>query len=74
MRLTYPAIAVAAATFAATLALAPALANVAQQLDLNQFWMAPADDAPVVTQKATPNCVSPFGKLVDALGNKDCQS
>ena len=73
MRLTYPTIAVAAATFAATLALAPVLVNAAQHLDLSQFLTMPAHEAPVttVTQEA-PNCASALGLLADALGDKDC--
>ena len=74
MRVTYPAIAIAAATFAATLAFAPALAQVAQNIDLNfgQFLAAPEQQAPVATAKQEPNCKSPMGRLVDALGEKDC--
>lgn len=73
MRLTYPTIAVAAATFAATLALAPLLANAVGHLDLNlsQFLTAP-ETAPVAVAPHAPNCASPMGMLVDALGNKDC--
>jgi len=74
MRLTFPTIAIAAATFAATLAFAPVLANVIGHLDLDlgQFLTVP-EKAPVatVTQQA-PNCASALGLLADALGNKDC--
>ena len=72
MRLTYPTIAIAAATFAATLAFAPALANVVGHLDLDlgQFLTVP-EKAPVATD-TQPNCWSPLGVLVDALGEKDC--
>jgi hypothetical protein len=73
MRLTYPTIAIAAATFAATLAFAPTLANAVQHLDLDlgQFLAAP-EKAPVATATKEPNCRSPLGMLVDALGDKDC--
>ena len=73
MRLTYPTIAVAAATFAATLAFAPVLANVVGHLDLDlgQILTAP-EKAPVATAAQRPNCRTPFGMLVDALGDKDC--
>ncbi len=72
MRITYPTIAVAAATFAATLALAPALAQVAQHLDLSQFLTVHAEATPVTTVKQEPNCASALGLLADALGDKDC--
>ncbi len=73
MQLTIPTIAIAAGTFAATLALAPALANVdvGQYLDLTQFLTAP-EKAPVATVTQKPNCRSALGMLVDALGDKDC--
>lgn len=74
MRLIPLTIAIAAATFAATLALAPALAdvNVGRFLDLKQFRTAPekAPAAPPATQ--VPNCRSALGVIVDALRNKDC--
>lgn len=73
MRLTIPTIAIAAATFAATLALAPALADAAQKFDLSQFLTLTAPDkAPVAVAKQTPNCASALGALVDALGKKHC--
>ena len=73
MRLTYPTIAIAAATFAATLALAPAIADAAQNLDLGQFLTLTAPEkAPVATVVQQPNCQNPFGMLADALGDKDC--
>ena len=73
MRLTFPTIAVAAATFAATLAFAPVLANAVGHLDLDlsQFLTAPKE-APVAVAPQAPNCASPMGVLVDALGSKDC--
>ena len=74
MRLTPPAIAIAAATFAATLALAPALAdvNVSRYLDLKQFLTAP-EKAPAATPTTqVPNCRSALGVIVDALRDKDC--
>jgi hypothetical protein len=73
MRLTYPTIAITAATFAATLAFAPVLAHVVGHLDLDlgQFLTAP-EKAPVATATQAPNCWSPLGALVDALGDKDC--
>ena len=74
MRLTYPTIAIAAATFAATLALAPAIADAAQRLHLEQFLTLTAPEkAPVATATQEPNCWSPLGVLVDALGDKDCR-
>jgi len=73
MRLSYPTIAIAAATFAATLARAPAIADAAQNLNLEQFLSLTAPDkAPVATVAQPPNCRSPLGALVDALGDKDC--
>jgi len=74
MRLTFPTITIAAATFAATLTFAPAFANVISSLDfdLAQFLAAP-EQAPVVTAKQAPNCASPLGMLVDALGDRDCR-
>ena len=73
MRLTIPTIAIAAATFAATLAFAPVLANVdlARYLDLGQFLAAP-EKAPVAAVPQKPNCRSALGAIVDALGDKDC--
>jgi len=73
MRLTYPTIAIAAATFAATLAFAPVLANVVGHLDLDlsQFLSA-HEQAPVATAAQAPDCWSPLGTLIDALGDKDC--
>jgi len=73
MQLSYPTIAIAAATFAATLALAPAIADAAQNLNLGQFLTLTApEQAPVATAAQQPNCQSPLGVLVDALGDKDC--
>ena len=73
MQLSYPTIAIAAATFAATLALAPTIADAAQNLDLGQFLTLTAPEkAPVATAAQQPNCRSPLGVLVDALGDKDC--
>ena len=73
MRLTYPTIAIAAATFAATLALAPAIADAAQRLNLEQFLTLTAPEkAPVAAAKKEPNCRTPLGVLVDALGDKEC--
>ena len=74
MRLSYPTIAIAAATFAATLALGPAIADAAQHLNLEQFLMLTApEEAPVAIAQQEPNCATPLGVLVDALGNKDCR-
>jgi hypothetical protein len=74
MRLAHPTIAIAAATFAATLALAPALANVdvRQYLDLGQFLTAPGKAPVAAPTKQMPNCRSALGVIVDALGDKDC--
>jgi hypothetical protein len=76
MRLPYSTIAITAATFAATLALAPALgeANVSQYLDLGHFLTAAPEKAPVTTTTTTqvPNCRTAFGALVDALGDREC--
>ena len=73
MRLTLPTIAIAAATFAATLALAPAIADAAQNLNLGQFLTLTAPEkAPVAVAMKQPNCSTPLGVLVDALGDKDC--
>jgi len=73
MRLTHPTIAIAAATFAVTLALAPAIADAAQRLNLEQFLTLTAPEkAPVAVAKKEPNCRSPLGVLVDALGDKEC--
>jgi hypothetical protein len=73
MRFTYSTIAIAAATFAATLAFAPALAQVAQNIDFGQFLAASEEEkAPVATTQQAPNCKNPIGQLVDALGDKEC--
>lgn len=74
MRLTFPTIAIAAATFAATLTFAPVLANAVGHLDLDlgQFLTVP-EKAPVANSTTQqPNCWSPLGVLVDALGEKEC--
>ncbi len=75
MRLTYSTIAITAATFAAALALAPAMAevNVSQYLDLGPFLAAAPEKAPVeATTTQVPNCRTALGALVDALGDRDC--
>ena len=73
MRLTHPTIAIAAARFAATVALAPAIADAAQSLNLGQFLtLTTPEKAPIATAAQQPNCRSPLGVLVDALGDKDC--
>jgi hypothetical protein len=74
MRLTYPTIAIAAATFAATLAFAPAIADAAQALDLSQFWTAPTNEAPAPITKHVPNCTNTWSVVADALGEKECHS
>jgi hypothetical protein len=73
MRLTIPTIAIAAATFAATLAFAPAIADAARNLNFAQFLTPTAPEkAPVAVARQKPNCSNAFGALVDALGDKDC--
>ena len=73
MRIAIPTIAIAAATFAATLALAPAIADAAQHLNLGQFLTLTAPEkAPVAATEEKPNCRSALGAIVDALGDKEC--
>ena len=73
MRVAIPTIAIAAATFAATLAFAPAIADAAQNLNLARFLTLTAPEkAPVAVAKQKPNCSNAFGALIDALGDKDC--
>jgi hypothetical protein len=66
MQLTIPTIAIAAATFAATLAFAPVITGAIQQFSLEQ--------APAVPVGAAAKDVAcpPVAKIVAALGNKEC--
>jgi hypothetical protein len=67
MRLTIPAIAISAATFAATFAFAPAVADA-----INQFTLeSPAVEASTPAAPARP-CTTPVARIVDALSSKIC--
>ena len=70
MRHTISTVAIASATFAATLAFAPAMVSVGKTMDLSQIFStetsSPASEAP------RQHCHSILSEIVVALGGKDC--
>jgi hypothetical protein len=69
MRHTISTLAIAAVTFAATFAFAPAIANVMHHFAQDQSRTA-AVSSPA---KQNGECRSPIAQIVAALGQKDCK-
>jgi hypothetical protein len=67
MQFTIPTLAIAAATFAATLTFAPVIATVAERFTLEQVPVAPVS-APAKVETRCP----PVAKIVAALRSTEC--
>ncbi len=68
MQLAIPTIAIAAATFAATLNFAPVIASVVEQFSVEQAPVAAPASAPASLADRCP----PVAKIVAALSGKEC--